>query len=96
MKKDTILFVLSEIEKEMQIADLDRQLYLIERRDINLKKLEMITEQDKKTFSEIVKTHIEFIDDSNKMLTEDSIELFKVIIDMNMEYKENLEMLIGE
>lgn len=39
MKPDTILFILSEIAKEMQKADLDRQLYLLERRNINLKKL---------------------------------------------------------
>ena len=41
MKKDTILFILSEIAKEMQIADIERQLYLMERRNINLKKLGM-------------------------------------------------------
>ncbi len=40
MKKDTILFILSEIEKELQKADIKRQLYLIDRRNVNLKKLE--------------------------------------------------------
>ena len=41
MKKDTILFILSEIEKELQNTDIETQLYLIERREINLKKLGM-------------------------------------------------------
>lgn len=40
MKPDTIRFILSEIAKEMQIADIERQLYLIKRREINLKRLE--------------------------------------------------------
>lgn len=39
MNPDTILFILSEINKQMQTADIEGQLYLMERRDINLKKL---------------------------------------------------------
>lgn len=39
MKPDTILFILAEIEKNLQIADLNGQLYLFERREINLKRL---------------------------------------------------------
>ena len=40
MKKDTILFILQVIDEEMKTANLDRQLYLFERKIINLKKLE--------------------------------------------------------
>lgn len=39
MKKDTIRFIISVIEKEMQTADINRQLYLLERKNINLEKL---------------------------------------------------------
>ena len=39
MKPDTIRFIISEIEKEMQTADIERQLYLLERKNINLEKL---------------------------------------------------------
>ncbi len=47
MKKDTILFILSEIEKEIQKAyTLEEQLYLFERKEINLKKLNDM-EEDK-------------------------------------------------
>ena len=49
---------------------------------------------DKKSFIEIAEAHIEFVEDSNKMLAEDNIELFRVIIDINSEYKEQLKMLI--
>lgn len=48
MKKDTILFILSEIAKEMQIADLDRQLYLLKRKNVNLKKLEDMEDENEK------------------------------------------------
>lgn len=46
MKKSTIRFILSEITKEMEIADIDRQLYLLERKNINLKRLEVMEAKD--------------------------------------------------
>lgn len=57
MKPDTILFVLSEIAKEMQIADLDRQLYLFERREINLKRLNEMEDKYQKLFTHMNKNH---------------------------------------
>ncbi len=41
MKKDTIAFILSEIEKSLQNSDLKKQLYLLERKRVYIIKLIM-------------------------------------------------------
>ena len=68
MKKDTILFILSEIEKELQNADINRQLYLIERRNINLKRLEMKKGKIRIEYTKMIKlvTEAEMFDGTNK------------------------------
>ena len=55
----------------------------------------MITEEKKQEFINIVKAQIEFYQKANKMYYEDT-ELYKVLIDINLEHIEQLEMLIGE
>ena len=40
MKKQTILFILSVIAKELQKTDIERRLYLLERKNKLFKKLE--------------------------------------------------------
>lgn len=52
----------------------------------------MITKQDKKDFDFCVKAHIVFLKEMNKGYYH-NLELFKVLIDINLECIETLEIL---
>jgi len=58
-------------------------------------KKEWFSKEDKIVFNEAVKVQIEQDKEMNKLYFKHNPELFKVLIDINLEHIENLKMLIG-
>ena len=55
---------------------------------------EWFSENDKLKFKDSIKVQIEYHEEINKLYSKYNLELFKVLIDINLEHIEQLKMLI--